>query len=343
MDNKKIEILDSTQNMDEVKWKDFVINHPNGNIFQSPEFYEVYKRSKLCEPLIFRALKDGEIVGLLLVNIRKEFDKILLGNLTSRAIVFGGPLIKNNDIDVLDRILNCFENFVKDRVIYCQFRNLFSFYDQKDIFTNSGFSYIDHLDILVDLSKSENELWQNINSKAKNRIRGAIKKGTKFVVEESVDALEKCYTILKEVYTRIKLPLPDFNYFLNLHNVLVQGKSKLLIFTAQNEGEIIGCLLSIGFNETIYGLYNGAYTRFYDKSPNDLIPWEIFLWAKYNGYKKFDWLGAGKPNVPYGVRDYKMKFGGELINFGRFEKINKPFFYKIGKLGLKLYPRIKGQ
>ena len=30
-----------------------------------------------------------------------------------------------------------------------------------------------------------------------------------------------------------------------------------------------------------------------------------------------------------------MKFGGELVEFGRFENIHKPFIYEISKLGLR--------
>jgi len=28
-------------------WSAFVYNHPNGNIFQTPEMYEVYKHTKI--------------------------------------------------------------------------------------------------------------------------------------------------------------------------------------------------------------------------------------------------------------------------------------------------------
>lgn len=314
-------------------------NDPNGNIFQTPIFYKIYKLDTLCEPQIIAITRGTEIVGLLLANVRKEFHNIL-GNFTTRAIVIGGPLIKNNDEGITERILNSFDNLVRDKAIYIQFRNLFNIDSQKEIFKLREFNYEDHLDIIIDLTKSENELWNDISPKAKNRIRSAIKKNTKFVIEETVEALENCYYILKEVYKRIKLPLPDFNYFLHFYNVLKESGSSLFIYTAQYNKKIIGCMLAVGFKETLYGLYNGAYSAYYDKSPNDLIPWEIFIWAKDHGYKRFDWLGAGKPDVYYGVRDYKMKFGGELVNFGRFEKINKPFYYKIGKLGLKLYPVI---
>ena len=97
----------------------------------------------------------------------------------------------------------------------------------------------------------------------------------------------------------------------------------------------------ITFKDTIYDFYAGSKVKFYNKYPNDLIPWEVFKWGKENNYKVFDFGGAGKPGVPYGVRDYKLKFGGELVNFGRFEKVNKPLLMKLGKTGLNLYRILK--
>ena len=66
-----------------------------------------------------------------------------------------------------------------------------------------------------------------------------------------------------------------------------------------------------------------------------LLPWKIMEWGHENGYKLFDFGGAGKPNIPYGVRDYKLKFGGDLVNFGRFEKVHKKYRMAFGKIGLK--------
>ena len=41
------EIVDS---LDTNKWSEFVLNHPHGNIFQTPEMAEVYRRTKIYEP-----------------------------------------------------------------------------------------------------------------------------------------------------------------------------------------------------------------------------------------------------------------------------------------------------
>jgi hypothetical protein len=47
-------------------------------------------------------------------------------------------------------------------------------------------------------------------------------------------------------------------------------------------------------------------------------------------------MGAGKPDIPYGVRDFKMEFGGELVEHGRFLCVRKPLLYWIGELGVKI-------
>ena len=77
----------------------------------------------------------------------------------------------------------------------------------------------------------------------------------------------------------------------------MNSNSKLIIFCAYYEGEIIGCMLALAFKDKIYDFYAGSIKKFYNKYPNDLIPWEVFIWGKENGYRVFDFGGAGKPNV----------------------------------------------
>lgn len=85
----------------------------------------------------------------------------------------------------------------------------------------------------------------------------------------------------------------------------------------------------------IYDYYAGSLSSEYDKHPNDIIPWEIFKYYQKGGYLQFDFGGAGKPNIPYGVRDYKLKFGGELVNHGRYLFIHQQIFFLLLKLALK--------
>lgn len=327
--------------IDRKKWSEFVYDHPNGNIFRTPEMFEVYKNTKNYKPVFLAIVNEkDEILGTLLAVTQKEYSGIL-GNFTARSIIWGGPLIKNEDSKVLDIILKEYNQSIKGKAIYSQFRNLWGWNDEeKKIFEKNGYTYEEHLNIVVDLTKSQDELWKDVHSKRRNEIRRAKKEGVIFSVDTSLDALKRCYEIIEEVYSYAKLPCPSFTFFKALFENS-EERIGLKLFTAKYKNNIIGCMLALVFKDIIYDFYAGSMKKFYNKYPNDLIPWEIFLWGKKNVYKIFDFGGAGKPNVPYGVRDYKLKFGGELVNFGRYEKVHKPFLMKIGKIGLKIWRKLK--
>ena len=42
-------------------------------------------------------------------------------------------------------------------------------------------------------------------------------------------------------------------------------------------------------------------------------------------------MGAGNPNKNYGVRDFKSRFGGQLVEYGRFMYIADNMLYRLGK------------
>ena len=94
---KNYKILTNGNNIDKNKWYEFVFDHPHGNIFQTPEMYEVYQSTKNYEPVFLAVVNSNdEISGTLLAVIQKEYSSVL-GNFTARSIIHGGPLIKNDD------------------------------------------------------------------------------------------------------------------------------------------------------------------------------------------------------------------------------------------------------
>ena len=75
--------------------------------------------------------------------------------------------------------------------------------------------------------------------------------------------------------------------------------------------------------------------------------YEVFLLAKKMGMKYVDLFGVvGDPNTTYknlsGIHKYKANFGGEYIEFiGEFDLVNKPLWYKLMPLLLKIYRKIR--
>lgn len=340
--DSKYYVLKNRKEIDVSEWNKFVKGHKHGNVFQTPYFYDACEESGKHEPVVICICgkADDEIRALILAVIHKEHTNFI-GRFSARSIIMGGPLVENEDADLLRLIINEYTEHVKGRAIYSEFRNLWDWEDSKSTVTDiPGFEYEEHLNILIDLTESEEQMWKDVNSKKRNKIRKAGKEGTTFEIMNNQEGLQRSYDVLVDVYKRAKLPLPDYEYFNALYKNMVEG-AEFIIFVAVYDNKVIGCRLNIGYNGILHDLYAGAFSEYYKKNPNDLLPWEIFKWAKQNGYHLFDFGGAGKPNIPYGVRDYKIQFGGELVNHGRFKVVHNNLLYKAGTIGLKLYKALK--
>lgn len=326
--------------IDYTKWSLFVSQHPYGNIFQTPEIYQVYRNTPKYEPIILSIVNEkDEILGILLSVIQKEHSG-LLGCFSARSIAIGGPLVIDNNLEILDILLNEYKKLIKGRAIYSQFRNLWDWgNEEKNVFLKYGFTFDSHLDIIISLENSSDELWKNLSRDRKK----SIKKGNSNLKTELIDYNEyfnKIYILLKNVYRRIGLPLPEKMLFYNAMFYL-GNINAIKTFGAFKDNKLVGVRIELCYNNLIYDWYAGADDSFLEYRPNDVLLWNIFLWGKDNGFKYFDFGGAGKPNKPYGVRDYKLKFGGKLVNFGRFELVHKPIIYKFGIFALKNYKIIK--
>lgn len=334
-DKLNIQVVDNPAEINEQAINLFYDNLKDVSFFQS-WFYFKYKLSEgNGHKLIICSDGNNNIKGIVFGEIQKR-NWGPLSIFTSRTILEGTPFVIDNDIEILDRLLTSFLDEFKTRSIYILIRNYFNTSELKKTFCKYGFIYEEHLNILVELTKSEEHLWQELNPKRRNEIRKAKREGVKFTVRDDMESLKNGYEILKSVYKRTGLPLLPFKVFDKLLNYS-HGRNGLKIFCAEFDGKIIGVMFALCYSSVIYDWYAGSNPEYYCKNPNDLIPWEVFLWGKLNGFTTFDFGGAGKPNVPYGVRNYKLKFGGELVNHGRYLRINNKILYRLGTLGIKIY------
>ncbi|GAB2551949.1 lipid II:glycine glycyltransferase FemX [Spirosoma aerophilum] len=306
--------------------------------FQSPVYFRVCQASEKLQPVYVLAQKAGQLVGVLLACRQVQLGGPA-GFLTSRTVLIGGPVTDRNSPELADGLLKTFLSR-GPKSLYTQVRNLSDTSPLKLCFEKNGFGYEEHLNILVDLTQSEETLWKEVHSKRRNEIRRAEKEGCRVVRQTTSEALTDCYAILTDVYRRAKLPLPVFGHFKDMLDQTT-ATTGLRIFTAMADEKIIGCMLCIAWNNTLYDYYAGAFSRYYHKYPNDLLPWEVFRWAKSEGFTGFDFGGAGKPGVPYGVRDYKKKFGGTMVNYGRYERVHFPALYRMATAGFTLWQRLK--
>lgn len=326
--------------IEEVQWTAFVSRHPNGNIFQTPEIYKVYKNTLNYEPIVVGVSdNDCPLLGIVVGVIQKEANG-LIGKLTSRSIIFGGPLVREGNPEVMDLLLKGYNEKIKRKVIYTQIRNIFNQNNYRKIFEQNGFRYEAHLDILIKLDVSPDELVNRINREKRRNLTKSKNKGAQFREITSREELLTGLSLIRSTYKRVKIPLPDFSLFISAFDTLyLLGYVK--IFGTFSESKMIGIRILLTYGDLVYDWFAGSDEEYKNMYPNDFLIFNILLWGTGEKYSVFDFGGAGKPNVPYGVREHKMKFGGDLVEFGRFEKTHNPLLMKLGTMGFKLYKKLK--
>ena len=316
-------------------WESFIKNN-NGGFFQSPDFYKLSGYLPDIQSVVVCAYWDDIIVGSVLASIYtsgKRFKKYM----SRRAIIIGGPVLDNafNIKEVNAHLLKGLNITLKKKVIYTEFRNLSDLSDLKNTFFEEGYSYNEHLNVQVNLG-DENKLMSQISKSKKRQIKKSRSNGAKIIEADNIEQVRSFYAILFQLYkTKIKLPLPKWNFF---ERLFYFGKEtgSVKYFLIEFEKEIIGGILCPQYRGTIYEWYIGNSNKENIVYPGVLATWAPIEYGLKNGLLQFDFMGAGRPDEDYGVRDFKLKFGGELVNHGRFLKINNQLLYNIGKTVLKL-------
>ena len=325
--------------IDEKEWCSFVRQHPEGNFFQTPKFYRYIAKLPGFHPVVIAAFSEqGCILGVLVGMIQSE-KGFIKSKFSSRLIVRGGPLIIQSNPEITEQLLDLLIEKYGRRCIYFEFRNLHPLNDRKDYFLKNRFVFTEYLDVVIDVGKFRQSA-QKLSSGKKRQIKKSLENKATIIENATIEQVRKFYEILKDLYKRkVKKPLPGWIFFEEFFKDPQLGR----YFLIEYSGEIVGGIMCPVYdNKIIYEWYiageDGTHKGIY---PSVLATWAPIDYAVNNSLLQFDFLGAGKPKEDYGVREFKTSFGGDLVNHGRFTRINNRFLYFIGKTGMALLKKFK--
>lgn len=330
------------QEVDEIdfpKWASFVRQHPNGNFFQTPDFYRFIGKVPGLQPVVVAALsEEGSILGIIVGTIQKERG-YLKSKFSSRLIVRGGPLLAQSSSQVTDQLLTYLVKQYRRQCIFFEFRNLHSLKDKEVYFLKNNFTYSDYLDFIIDTNKFKESI-HKLSSGKKRQVKKSLENGARILENVTIEQVKKFYLILKELYNKkVKKPLPPWDFFEQFYYHPELGR----FFLVEYSGEIAGGIMCpIYDDKIIYEWYiageDGKYKGIY---PSVLATWAPIKYALNKDLSQFDFLGAGNPDEEYGVREFKSSFGGDMVNYGRFTRVNNKVLYFIGKTGLGVLRKFK--
>lgn len=358
-----IEILTYEQ-IDQEVWRVLVQTSRTGTWFQTPEAYSLYaSMPELFRPFVMavegvselsneRTLR-GVCVGYVTMekNAVKQF-------FTRRTIIIGGPALAD---DCTNEEVETLMNAVRQRLqiegcrlkisrgpIYIETRNFNDYSPWREAFEKTGFVYQPHLNFHINTS-SIDVVEANLGKSRKRDIKTTIREGVS-IVEISqlglqVSNLEReklvheYYLLLKKLYdAKIKTPLFPEPFFQSL----AKHPDGRILLTMYN-GRVIGGTVCVEqTNKCVYEWFvcgeDGIYNHIF---PSSYATYAGICYAAEHHCPRFDMMGAGKPDEVYGVRDFKARFGGKEVEYGRFLCVTKPLLYRLGVIGVKLLKKLK--
>jgi serine/alanine adding enzyme len=314
-----------TDRIDERAWRAFVDAQPDSNIFHTPEMSRVFERAEHHRTNALAATDASGIPVALLAPVEVTLIGGPLRSWTSRAVAYGGLLCSGDSVgrDGARQLLADYRRVTGRRPLFTELRHLSDASLFRNILEADGFSHEDHLNFLIDLDRPEEILWGGLSKTAQQRVRSGQRKGV--VIEEVTDELrlEQTYPVLDDVYKRVGVPLADRSLFQAALSIL-QPLGMFRIFAARLGERIIATRYVLLYKDKIVDWYAGADRAFASWSPSEVLVWQVLRWGQEHGYRTFDFGGAGRPDEPYGPREFKAKFGGELVNFGRDVLVHAP-------------------
>ncbi len=311
-------------------WNSLLKSSNFASPFQTPEFYQLFNSLEGLSAEAIAITNSENLLALVVIILFR--DAGIKGFFSRRAIIYGGPLILPNELQAIDLLLKEIPKIFSNKAIYVETRNFFDYSRYKPSFLKNKWDYIPHLNFHLNTGNSE-DMCRNVSKSRMRQIKKALKSGVFWKEAISIEEVDTFYDILSALYKKIKKPLLPKSFF----RVFFEsncGKYLLVYY----EGEIIGGIMCPVFpNKAIYEFYIcGLDHEFKNQYPSIIATWAAMEFAIQHALPLFDFMGAGAPDRPYGVREFKARFGAELVEHGRFTRILNPPLYKIGVLGLKL-------
>lgn len=321
-------ISNDISRIDRSQWTDLIKGNDTASFFQTPECYQFYASLNFLKPFVYAVSENDVLVGVICGyiiadgNIAKRF-------FSRRAIVPGGLLLHANiSQKALQTLLHEATTQLKSKAIYLEIRNYNDYSVYRPAIEATGFVYNAHLNFHVATPDVESVL-KKLNVTKRRDVKLSRNEGADWIESKDPEDVKEYYEILQDLYiNKVKTPLFPFEFF----EKLVQLENgKLFVIKYKNKvigGSVCVALPGVALYEWFVCGLDGQIKNVF---PSTIATYAAIEYAAGNGFKRFDMMGAGKPDEAYGVREFKSKFGGKLLEQGRFLYVFKPRLFNLGK------------
>ncbi len=195
---------------------------------------------------------------------------------------------------------------------------------------------------IIDLTKTDDELFAAMHEKTRYNIRLAAKKGVRITESKPTGLpLEQFLVMLNETATRGGFQSHEIGYYRRMGTSLGTHANKSsvmhvrLFMAYDGEKPIAGALVSF-FGDTATYLHGASTYEARQLMGPYLLHWEIIRGSRTAGYKHYDFWGIDLKKWP-GVTTFKTRFGGHTVTYpGTFDLPFDTIWYTLYRVAQKI-------
>lgn len=292
-------------------WEKMIKKYPEANFLQSPEYA---KMNELLGCKVFSEDFDGKAYVLMIVRNAKR------GRYMEIPC---GPLVDWSDNKLVKEVLaKITETAKKEKCVFVRMRPQLKA-DPKNLklleklgLKKSPMHLAAEHTVIIDLSKTEEELLANMRRQTRYEVRRADKVGISVSCSNDEEVFKEFQKVQAETAKRQNFVPPS------LKTLLAEREAfggNIVIYKACLEDEPVayGLIIKNGLEGDYY---EAASTLLNRKMPGAYaLLWQAMRDLKSEGYSRFNLWGiapADQPNHRYaGVTTFKTGFGGEVVEF----------------------------
>jgi serine/alanine adding enzyme len=319
--------------------RDFFYHHPP-SFFQSLQCLELLSGTQGFRPFMIILRQDQKILATLGgTNIREGNG--LKAWASERTVIYGHPLFSTGSDPVLMlEVLLGELNRVSQGSLFTQFRNDSDQLVNDAVFKNSGFHWRDRLNLIKPIHDLE-EAWATLSTSRKRQINSSRRNGIIVIENPTHEQMLEFYGQLLRLYKhKVRKPLPSRDFFERFYALTNSGNFHGKVILCAFQGRIVsGIVCPFTPGASMYEWYVCGLDEEYRSHkifPSVMATWAAIEAGNQLGCKSFDFMGLGIPSRPYGVREFKSRFGGNWVNHGRWSRVNNPVFYTIAEIGYNM-------
>ena len=189
--------------------------------------------------------------------------------------------------------------------------------------------------LILDITKSERELLNQMHYKTRYNIQLAQRRGVKIRnLKSEIRNFEEFWRLIAETTKRDKFRPHPKEYYRKMLEI-----PGVELFVAEFNGKVIAANIVVFLRETATYLHGASDYEYRNLMAPHLLQWGQIKEAKKRGYTEYDFWGIDEKKWP-GVTRFKKGFSGkEIIYPGAYDLIFQSILYWIYKIGRLLMSR----